>query len=118
MKRKSFKRKKNLNRKETSIKFKWITFHLTCVKFVSNNFLQVSHGSIIRAHTLELKKKLNESDAELLALAITELRQRFALQSKEIYVPFKVDLGDDIKVTVPKLGDKKRIVEREGVASR
>jgi excinuclease ABC subunit C len=75
------------------------------------NFLQVSHGSIIRAHTLELKKKLNESDAELLALAITELRQRFALQSKEIYVPFRIELGSNLKMTIPKLGDKKHLLD-------
>ncbi len=75
------------------------------------NFLQVSHGSIIRAHTLELKKKLNESDAALLALAITELRQRFALQSKEIYVPFSVELGSNLKITMPKLGDKKHLLD-------
>ena len=75
------------------------------------NFLQLSYGSIIRSHTLEIKKKLDESDRELLELAITELRQRFNSKSKEIYVPFKVDLGDEVKVTIPKLGDKKRIVE-------
>ena len=75
------------------------------------NFLQVSHGSIIRAHTLELKKKLNESDAALLALAITELRQRFALQSKEIYVPFSIQLGSNLKMTIPKLGDKKHLLD-------
>lgn len=75
------------------------------------NFLQLSYGNIIRSHTLEIKKKLDETDKELLELAITELRQRFNSNSKEIYVPFEVDMGDNIKVTVPKLGDKKRIVE-------
>ncbi|MGM5469319.1 excinuclease ABC subunit UvrC [Flavobacteriaceae bacterium LMO-SS05] len=75
------------------------------------NFLQLSYGSIIRSHTLEIKKKLDETDLELLELTITEIRQRFHSKSKEIYVPFRVDLGEDIKVTVPKLGDKKRILE-------
>lgn len=75
------------------------------------NFLQLSYGSIIRSHTLEIKKKLDETDQDLLELAITEIRQRFNSNSKEIYVPFKVDLGEDIKVTVPKLGDKKHIVD-------
>ena len=56
----------------------------------------------------EIKKKLNETDKELLELAIIELRQRFNSQSKEVYVPFEVELGEDIKVTVPKLGEKKR----------
>lgn len=75
------------------------------------NFLQLSHGAIIRSHTIEMKKKLAESDRELLELAITEIRQRFNSKSPEIFVPFKVDAGENIKVTVPKLGDKKSIVD-------
>jgi len=75
------------------------------------NFLQISHGAIIRSHTLEIKKKLDETDAELLQLAIVELRQRFNLLSKEIYVPFEVEMGAEIKVHVPKLGDKKHILD-------
>ena len=75
------------------------------------NFLQVSHGAIIRAHTMELKKKLDEPDPELLSLAITEIRYRFKLQSDEIYVPFKVDLSTNLKVTIPKLGDKKHLLD-------
>jgi len=75
------------------------------------NFLQISHGSIIRSHTIELKKKLDESDKELLELGIIEIRQRFHSLSKEIYAPFKVDVGEEVKITVPKLGDKKQIVD-------
>lgn len=75
------------------------------------NFFQVAFGSIIRSHTVEIKKKLEETDAEMLPLAIVDLRQRFNSQSKEIYLPFEVDLGPKIKVTVPKLGDKKKLVE-------
>ena len=75
------------------------------------NFLQVSHGAIIRAHTMELKKKLDEPDPELLSLAITEIRHRFKLHSDEIYVPFKVDLSTNLKVTIPKLGDKKHLLD-------
>ena len=75
------------------------------------NFLQLSYGSIIRSHTLEIKKKLDETDLQLLELAITEIRQRFNSNSKEIYVPFKVNVGDDVKVTIPKLGDKKHILD-------
>lgn len=75
------------------------------------NFLQLSHGAIIRSHTIEMKKKLDESDQELLELGITEIRQRFESPSKEIYVPFPVEAGEEIKVTVPKLGDKKAIVD-------
>ena len=75
------------------------------------NFLQISHGSIIRSHTMEIKKKLDETDEELLELAIIELRERFQLLSKEIIVPFEVDLGEKIKVSVPQLGDKKQILD-------
>ncbi|WP_298782159.1 excinuclease ABC subunit UvrC [uncultured Polaribacter sp.] len=75
------------------------------------NFLKISNGSIIQSHTTEIKKKLDETDKELLELFIVEIRQRFNSISPEIYVPFKVNIGEGIKVTVPKLGDKKRIVE-------
>ena len=75
------------------------------------NFFKIANGAIIQSHTTEIKKKLDETDQEILELAIVEIRQRFHSVSKEIYVPFEVDLGDDLKVTVPKLGDKKRIVE-------
>ena len=75
------------------------------------NFLQLSYGAIVRSHTIEMKKKLQEADKELLELAIVEIRQRFSSKSKEIYTPFKVDVGEDIKITVPKLGDKKKIVD-------
>ena len=75
------------------------------------NFLKISNGSIIQSNTTEIKKKLDETDKELLELFIVEIRQRFDSQSPEIYVPFKVDLGESVKVTVPKLGDKRRIVE-------
>jgi excinuclease ABC subunit C len=75
------------------------------------NFLKIANGSIIQSHTTEIKKKLEETDTELLALFIVEIRQRFNSNAPEIYVPFKVDLGEIVKVTIPKLGDKKRIVE-------
>ncbi|WP_298547261.1 excinuclease ABC subunit UvrC [uncultured Aquimarina sp.] len=75
------------------------------------NFLQLSYGSIIRSHTTEIKKKLEETDKELLELAIIELRQRFGSSSKEIFVPIKVDVGEDLKITIPQLGDKKKIVD-------
>jgi len=75
------------------------------------NFLQISHGAIIRSHTLEIKKKLDEPDEELLELAVVELRERFKLLSREIIVPFEIDLGESVKVTVPQLGDKKQLLD-------
>jgi len=79
--------------------------------FAYVNFLQLSYGAIIRSHTMELKKKLQESDQALLELAITEIRQRFSLESKELYVPFEVNLGPDFKITIPKVGDKKQLID-------
>ncbi len=75
------------------------------------NFLQLSYGAIIRSHTTEIKKKLDESDKQLLELAIVELRQRFDSKSKELFVPFEVAVGEGLKITVPQLGDKKKIVD-------
>ena len=75
------------------------------------NFFKISNGSIIQSHTTEIKKKLDETDKRILEMAVVEIRQRFNSISREVYVPFEIDLGDEIKVTVPKLGDKKRIVE-------
>ncbi|WP_294736723.1 excinuclease ABC subunit UvrC [uncultured Flavobacterium sp.] len=74
------------------------------------NFIQVSHGAIVRSHTMELKKKLEETDEELLQIAAVELRERFTLLSREVLAPYDINLGEKVKVTVPKLGDKKQIL--------
>ncbi|MBM1104906.1 excinuclease ABC subunit UvrC [Aurantibacter crassamenti] len=79
--------------------------------FAYVNFLQISHGAVIRSHTLEMKKKLDESDVELLQMAIVEIRQRFNSHSKELYLPFEVSVDPELKIRVPKTGDKKRILE-------
>ena len=75
------------------------------------NYLQISYGSIIRSHTLEIKKKLEETDEQMLQLAIIEIRQRFQSQCKEIYVPFKINVGENLKIYIPKVGDKKHILD-------
>jgi excinuclease ABC subunit C len=75
------------------------------------NYLQISYGAIIRSHTMEIKKKLDESDKELLQLAVIELRQRFQSICKEIYVPFSITVEEGVKVSIPKAGDKKQILE-------
>ena len=75
------------------------------------NFLQIAFGSIIRSHSVEIKKKLNENKKELLTLAIIEIRSLFSLNTNEVYLPFKVNLGENIKVHVPKLGEKKKLLE-------
>ena len=75
------------------------------------NFLQLSYGTIVRSHTMEIRKKLDETNEELLELAITEIRQRFKSDSREIYLQFPVKLVSDLKITIPKLGDKKKLIE-------
>lgn len=75
------------------------------------NFFKVMNGAIVQSYTTEIKKKLDETDKEILELFIFETRQRFTSLSREVYVPFEVDLGEKIKVIIPKLGDKKRIVD-------
>lgn len=79
--------------------------------FAYVNFLQLSYGSIVRSHTMEIKKKLSETDEDLLQLAIVEIRQRFNSESKEIYLPFRVLVPSGLLVSIPKLGDKKRLLE-------
>jgi len=75
------------------------------------NFLQIAFGRVIRSHTMEIRKKMEESDKELLRLAIIELRERFNSQSEVVYLPFSLNLGEYVKVEVPKIGDKKHIVD-------
>ena len=76
------------------------------------NYIHVSNGSINQSFTIEYKKKLNETDEELLQLGIVELRERFKSDSKEIIVQEEVDLElEGIKFTVPKLGDKKKLLD-------
>ncbi|MCJ8210392.1 excinuclease ABC subunit UvrC [Mucilaginibacter sp. RS28] len=81
-------------------------------KYAFVNYLKVMNGTIIQTQTIELKKRLDESDEELLTLAITEFRERYNSQSKEIIVPFDIELEDAaIKFTVPKLGEKKKLLD-------
>lgn len=76
------------------------------------NYLKVMNGVIIQTQTVELKKRLDESDAELLSLAIPEIRSRFNSTSKEIIVPFALDIeADNLKFAVPKQGEKKNLLE-------
>ena len=76
------------------------------------NYMHVSNGSINQSFTIEYKKKLDESDEELLQLGIIELRERFKSDAKEIVVPREVDVSlENVKFTVPKLGDKKTLLD-------
>jgi len=76
------------------------------------NYMKVIQGAIVQAHTVELKKKLDEPDDQLLSYAITDLRQRFGSDSSEIIVPIKLNIElPDIKVTMPQRGNKKHLLE-------
>ena len=75
------------------------------------NFLRVVDGAIIQAQTLEIKKKLDETKKELLAMGIIEFRQMFIQNSNEIILPFLIDIQlKDVKMLVPRIGEKKRLL--------
>src|ERR1700760_1024444 len=81
-------------------------------KYAFVNYLKVMNGTIIQTQTIELKKRLDESDEELLTLAISEFRSRYNSESKEIIVPFHPDIDDDLlRFTVPKQGEKKKLLD-------
>lgn len=76
------------------------------------NYMKVNSGAIIQSHTLELKKKLDESPEELLGIGITELRERFKSNSNELIVPFLPDFKlADIVFHSPQRGDKRKLLE-------
>jgi len=75
------------------------------------NYLQVSFGAIVRSHTIEIKKKLDEENETLLQLGIINIRQLFSSNSKTLFLSHKVSLGDELKVFVPQQGDKKKLVD-------
>lgn len=76
------------------------------------NFFKVIDGAIVQGHTIELKKKLEETDEELLELAVVELRERFSSNAPEIIVPFLPSLEiPGVEWTVPQRGDKKHLLD-------
>ncbi len=77
------------------------------------NYLKVNKGTISQTQTIEIRKKLDESDEELLSLAISDFRNKFESTAREIVVPFElnIDMGEQIKITVPKLGDRKNLLD-------
>lgn len=76
------------------------------------NYLHVSNGSVNQSFTIEYKKKLQETDEELLQLGIVELRERFQSDAKEIIVPVEIDVElENVTFTIPQRGDKKTLLE-------
>ena len=88
-------------------------FSITCDdKMAFINYIHVNNGAINQSFTIEYKKKLNESDEELLQLGIVELRERFGSKAKEIIVPQEVDVElENVTFTIPQRGDKKTLLD-------
>jgi len=76
------------------------------------SYLMVSNGTIVQTHTVPLEPKLEETEEEVLSFAVTRIRNDFNSIAKEIIVPFQIDYPDtDISITVPKAGDKKKLLD-------
>lgn len=76
------------------------------------NFLHIENGAINQAYTFEYKKKLDETEVELLAMGIIEMRTRFESAAKEIVIPFPIDVElEDVKFTIPQRGEKKKLLD-------
>ncbi|MBW8362605.1 MAG: excinuclease ABC subunit UvrC [Kaistella sp.] len=76
------------------------------------NYFKIQNGNIIQSYTTEIKKMLEESDEDILEEAMIEIRQKFSSDSREILIPFHLTLEiPNVKLIVPKVGDKKRILE-------
>ena len=76
------------------------------------NYLHITNGAINQAFTFEYKKKLNETKEELLTLGIIEMRERYKSASREIIVPFDIEIKlNDVTFTIPQRGDKKKLLE-------
>ena len=85
---------------------------LTDAEYGYVNYFKIIDGAILQSHTMELKKKLNESPEEILEMAIPEIRSLFKSDSKEIFLSHRIDLEiPDIKIHVPQRGDKKHLVD-------
>ena len=77
------------------------------------NYLRVVRGAVVQSYTMELHKRMDESDEELLSLAVVEIRRMFDSNAREILLPFRldIDLGKDIRLHVPAKADKRHLVE-------
>ncbi|MFK7981543.1 MAG: excinuclease ABC subunit UvrC [Saprospiraceae bacterium] len=96
----------------TSIRDLDIFYIATDEKKAYVNFLKVINGAIMNTHTLELTKNLDEDEKKLLAFGIDELRKKFNSITKEIILPYKINLlEEDVRITVPKIGDKKKLLD-------
>lgn len=79
--------------------------------FAVVNYMIITQGSITQTHSVKLLKKLDESDEDVLTLALFQLRERFKSYSREVITPFPVLFEEGVSITVPKLGDKKKLLD-------
>lgn len=79
--------------------------------FAYVNFFKIVDGAIIQSYTTEIKKKLDESDEEILEFSIPAIRRQFNSNAKKIYSSIELNSWEDAKITVPKLGEKRKVVE-------
>ncbi|MDD4820261.1 MAG: excinuclease ABC subunit UvrC [Flavobacteriales bacterium] len=77
------------------------------------NYLRVVRGAVVQSYTMELKKCMDETDETLLTLAVVEIRRMYSSGAKEVLLPFPldVDLGENVRLTVPKISEKRVLVE-------
>lgn len=76
------------------------------------NFMKINNGAVIQSHTMEIRKRMDESDAEILSVAIVDVRQKFSSQSTQMYLSKDIDIEiPGIAMSVPKIGDKKRLID-------
>lgn len=75
------------------------------------NYLMVQNGTIVQTHNIRLEPKLDESDEEILSIAVTELRHKFNSHAPEVVVPIRIETDQTYKVTIPKAGDKKKLLD-------
>jgi excinuclease ABC subunit C len=80
-------------------------------KYAAVNFMIIVQGTIIHTHSVTITKTLQESDEEILVPILYQLREKYKSTSKEIIIPFTISIEDELMVTVPKSGDKKKLLE-------
>ena len=95
----------------TSIRDLDVFYLVTNEKMAYVNYLKVVNGAIMNTYTLEMTKNLNDNDNQLLSYAIMELREKFNSITSEIVLAERIDLPEDLEITVPKIGDKKKLLD-------
>lgn len=76
------------------------------------NYMMVANGSVIYARTIDIERKLDEEERDILSLALVRLRENYQSTATEVIVPFDIDVAEEgLKVTVPKMGDKKKLLD-------